>query len=168
MEACDCMTFHWPSSRTRTAVIRTERSPPPAAVNRPRPFAQAMSPLDVGVDVVAYRLDLVRTAGGGHGVYDLLARLPLCAIGADMSGIRTLREHGPHLLGIACVLRLEQLVKHRRDFNLGPVQPCASPPRLATQSSVVAGRVLRQQPTANSFRRAASGRRRFAISATSS
>jgi hypothetical protein len=92
-------------------------------------------------------MDLVRTADGGHSVYDLLARPPLFGVGADMNGIGTLREHGPHLLGIARAQRFEQLVKHRPDFILAQFQPCASP--LASAGYRAVSSLPRAQATAD-------------------
>jgi hypothetical protein len=56
----------------------------------PAPLHPGDVALDMDVDVIGYRLNLVRTAGGGHGVHDLLARPPLIGVGADVNGIGTL------------------------------------------------------------------------------
>src|SRR5215510_12265152 len=52
MEACDCTTFHWPSSRAKTPVIRTGRSRPPAVGGHGGHDLLARPPLiGVGADV---------------------------------------------------------------------------------------------------------------------
>src|ERR1035441_2037293 len=69
----------------------------PLATARTRETPAPLSPgdiaLDVNVEFVGYRLDVV-PADGGCSIHDLIARVPLFGVSPDMDGIGTLREHG--------------------------------------------------------------------------
>src|ERR1035441_2525475 len=120
----------------------------------PVPLSPGDIALDVNADVVGYHLDIVRAAGGGHGIHDLLARLPLLAVSPDMDAIVTLREHGTQPGRVTSVQRLERLLDHLADLVLGPGSGHVFPPQSGwLQSSVVPAAGARNRQ-AREFRRA--------------
>src|ERR1017187_2120815 len=128
----------------------------PLAAARTRETPAPLSPgdiaLDVNVEFVGYRLDVV-PAGGGYSIHDLIARVPLFGVSPDMDGIGTLREHGTQPGRVTSVLRLERLVDHLADLVLGPSSGHVFPPQSGwRQSSVVPAAGARNRQ-AREFRR---------------
>jgi hypothetical protein len=105
---------------------RIRKAPAPLS---PRGIAQ-----DVNIEVVCHHLDVVVT-GGGHGIEDLLARLPLTGVGPDVDGIRTLRKPGAKPTRVARVCASIASSSAARTSSGTPV-PAMCPPQFAPKKSM--------------------------------